>query len=159
MTSTTSPINSSLDTRDGAEAGRGGMRTCGRPLEVAAGDLGELIFMRSYGPPHSHPIMLSRGRPRRLSSAGRFAIEADRVAQAVVDGPGIKQRFDEGLTVPHRQFEPLVLLDRPPRCILHARQDEIGDGPALKSGGPLNEGLLLPGHPRLQTLGPGATAI
>ena len=47
-----------------------------------------------------------------------FAITAHRVTQTVVDRLRGQQGFDKRLTVAHRQYELLMLLNGPPRGIL-----------------------------------------
>src|ERR1700737_982039 len=83
-----------------------------------------------------------RGWDSHLLCAGRFAITAHRLAQAVIDGLGIEERLDEHLAVPNGQFELLVRLDRSPRRVLNARQHKIRNRSTLQGGSALNKRLL-----------------
>lgn len=98
-------------------------------------------------------------RVRRESDTTHRAIAAHSVAKAIVDGPRIEQRFDKGHAVADRELKLLVLLDRAPRRILDAGQDEISDRPALQRCGPLDQVLLFGGHAGLEPLRTGAAML
>ena len=78
--------------------------------------------------------------------------------RAIVDGLRIQQGIDKRLAVSDRKFELLMLLDRPPRSVLDARQHEISDRPPLQSRGPFDKGLLLRRYSGLEALRAGTAA-
>src|SRR5580765_6880408 len=84
--------------------------------------------------------------------AGGLAIAADRFAKAVVDRFGIQERIDKRVAIANRQLKLLMLLDRAPRRVLHAGQDEVRQGTALQGGSPLDQDLLLSRDPGLEAL-------
>ena len=94
-------------------------------------------------------------RLRHELDAGGLAIAADRFAKTVVDRLGIQERVDKGLAIANGQFKLVMLLDGPPRRVLHAGQHEIREAPALQGGRPLNQILLLSRDPGLEALCPG----
>ena len=100
----------------------------------------------------------SLGSTRHRLYARGFAIAAHRVAQTAVKGLRIQQRIDKRLAVAKRQFELLMLLDRPPCGILDTSQHEVRDCPPLEGRRMFDKRLLLRRHSRLKALRAGATA-